>query len=73
MQKVADILNVSVDFLIAGATVPENKQRQSLKPEEVVLQNKIEVADLSKEELEKLDSYLDFLKSEHARIVNEDL
>lgn len=73
LQKVADILNVSVDFLISGSATPENKQQRLLKPEEVSLQNKIEVANLSQAELEKLDSYLDFLKAEHARIVNEDL
>ncbi|TYC49647.1 XRE family transcriptional regulator [Weissella muntiaci] len=75
LQKVADILNVSVDYLLGNTdeATPIKKDRIKVNPAEVKVLNKIETAGLNEKQLEQLDSYLDFITSDFIKRVEDDL
>lgn len=72
LQKVADVLGVSVDYLLGNTDdMYPTSTKKNITPKDVHIINKIETANLTDDEKDQLDRYIDFLKAEHVRILSE--
>ncbi|WP_371190399.1 helix-turn-helix domain-containing protein [Weissella viridescens] len=75
LQKVADVLGVSVDYLLGNTDdmySTATKNNDELQPEDIVVLNKIRTAGLNDEQLQKLDDYIEFLKYDYIREMQDD-
>ncbi len=75
IRAVADVLGVSVDYLLGNTDemYPTNSKNQDdLQPEDIVVLNKIRTAGLNDEQLQKLDDYIEFLKYDYIKEMQDD-
>ncbi|KRN77232.1 helix-turn-helix domain-containing protein [Weissella minor] len=75
LKAVADVLGVSVDYLLGNTDEmhpTKTNNKEELKPEDIVVLNKIRTAGLNDEQLKKLDDYIEFLKYDYIREMQDD-
>lgn len=77
IKAVADVLNVSVDFLLGNTDEKNpNKKTESiivddLDPAKVEFVNKISKENLNEKQLEELDNFLEYLKVKYVKDMRE--
>ncbi len=73
LQKVADLLDTSVAYLLGETDDPHGSSYDpKYDPQTVKVINKIEKTGLNQKQLEVLDSYIDFLKTQFIEDMKKD-